>query len=88
MRTPIAGTVLHLYARPGDLLGDEGLLDMADLDEGYLASREAQAQSKLCADESASAVLTSGATYVFNWFSADDESIGMVTLRGTPESCA
>ncbi|WP_419897268.1 efflux RND transporter periplasmic adaptor subunit [Roseomonas sp. USHLN139] len=31
IRAPIAGTILHLYARPGDLLGNDGLLDMADL---------------------------------------------------------
>lgn len=31
IRAPIAGTVLQLYARPGDLLGNDGLLDIADL---------------------------------------------------------
>ncbi|WP_131829562.1 efflux RND transporter periplasmic adaptor subunit [Teichococcus deserti] len=31
IRAPLSGTVLHLYARPGDLLGNDGLLDMADL---------------------------------------------------------
>ncbi len=28
---PIAGTVLRIYARPGDLVGSDGLLDLADL---------------------------------------------------------
>jgi HlyD family secretion protein len=31
IRAPIAGTILQLYAWPGDLLGEDGLLDMADL---------------------------------------------------------
>ncbi len=29
---PIAGTILKVYARPGDLIGNDGLLDLADLD--------------------------------------------------------
>ena len=29
---PIAGTILRIYARPGDLIGGDGLLEMADLD--------------------------------------------------------
>jgi HlyD family secretion protein len=29
---PIAGTILKVYAQPGDQVGDDGLLDMADLD--------------------------------------------------------
>ncbi len=29
---PIAGTVLKIHARPGDQLGNDGLLDLADLD--------------------------------------------------------
>jgi HlyD family secretion protein len=28
---PIAGTVLKIYARPGDQVGNDGLLDLADL---------------------------------------------------------
>jgi len=31
VRAPIAGTVLRVYARPGDQIGADGLLDMADL---------------------------------------------------------
>lgn len=30
---PVAGTILQIYARPGDAVGTEGLLDMADLDQ-------------------------------------------------------
>ena len=30
---PIAGTVLKVYARPGDQVGSEGLLDLANLDQ-------------------------------------------------------
>ena len=30
---PIAGTVLKIYARPGDQVGSDGLLDLADLDQ-------------------------------------------------------
>jgi HlyD family secretion protein len=32
VRAPIAGTVLRVYARPGDQIGTDGLLDLADLD--------------------------------------------------------
>jgi HlyD family secretion protein len=32
IRAPIAGTVLRVYARPGDQVGTDGLLDLADLD--------------------------------------------------------
>lgn len=32
IRAPIAGTVLRVYARPGDQVGADGLLDVADLD--------------------------------------------------------
>ncbi|WBV44745.1 efflux RND transporter periplasmic adaptor subunit [Pseudoroseomonas cervicalis] len=32
MRAPIAGTILTLYVRPGDPVGNDGLLDMADLE--------------------------------------------------------
>ncbi len=31
VRSPIAGTVLRVYARPGDQIGNDGLLDLADL---------------------------------------------------------
>jgi HlyD family secretion protein len=31
VRAPIAGTVLRVYARPGDQIGNDGLLDLADL---------------------------------------------------------
>lgn len=29
---PIAGTIIKVYARPGDLIGSDGLLDLADLE--------------------------------------------------------
>jgi HlyD family secretion protein len=32
VRAPIAGTVLRIYARPGDQIGTDGLLDLADLE--------------------------------------------------------
>jgi HlyD family secretion protein len=32
VRAPIAGTVLRVYARPGDQIGTDGLLDLADLE--------------------------------------------------------
>jgi HlyD family secretion protein len=32
VRAPIAGTVLRVYARPGDQIGADGLLDLADLE--------------------------------------------------------
>ncbi|MCQ4159717.1 efflux RND transporter periplasmic adaptor subunit, partial [Roseomonas sp. GC11] len=32
LRAPIAGTILAIHARPGDPLGNDGLLDMADLE--------------------------------------------------------
>jgi HlyD family secretion protein len=31
VRAPIAGTILKIYARAGDLIGNDGLLDLADL---------------------------------------------------------
>jgi HlyD family secretion protein len=31
VRAPIAGTILKIYARPGDQVGKDGLLDLADL---------------------------------------------------------
>ncbi len=31
VRAPIAGTVLRIYARPGDQVGNDGLLELADL---------------------------------------------------------
>ncbi len=31
VRAPIAGTIIRVFARPGDQVGSEGLLDMADL---------------------------------------------------------
>jgi HlyD family secretion protein len=32
IHAPISGKILKIYARPGDLVGTEGLLDLADLD--------------------------------------------------------
>ncbi len=65
----------------------ETITDMADVSEGYLESREAQGLNRLCSDDTNRALLANGATYVFNWFSADGESIGMVTIRGAQEPC-
>lgn len=31
VRAPIAGTIIHVFARPGDQVGSNGLLEMADL---------------------------------------------------------
>ncbi|HHL22626.1 MAG TPA: hypothetical protein ENJ52_14005 [Aliiroseovarius sp.] len=61
----------------------DSLLNMDKLGEGYLDSRKDQAANKLCSDADAAAALAGGATFVYNWFSADNQDIGMVTVRGT-----
>ena len=65
----------------------ETLTTMDQLGADYLASREAQGLNQLCGDAANRALLENGATYVFNWFSSDDQSIGMVTIRSA-EACA
>lgn len=60
----------------------ETFLELAVLPEGYLDNRRLQSARILCEDPNSRAMLQSGATYVFNWWSADDQNIGMVTLRG------
>lgn len=66
----------------------ESMLDMADINDGYHASRVDQAANKLCNDETLRELLRGRATVNFNWFSADNESIGdMITVRGD-EVCA
>jgi hypothetical protein len=60
----------------------ESLLNQDALPEGYLDTRRLQAARILCEDDQTRAVMAGGATHVFNWWSADDQSIGMVTLRG------
>lgn len=57
-------------------------LSMADVGEDYIDSREAQAQNKICSDEALRPLLENRATFMFNWFSSDNERIGGVTLRG------
>ncbi len=64
----------------------ESILKMEQLGEDYLASREDQAASKLCGSGDSAAALAGGATFVYNWFSADGESIGMVKAYG-PSYC-
>ncbi len=64
----------------------ESILKMEQLGEDYLASREDQAASKLCGNAESAAALAGGATFVYNWFSADGESIGMVKAYG-PTYC-
>lgn len=52
------------------------------LTDDYLDTRRMQAGAKLCNDEEMRAVMDAGATHVFNWWTQDGESVGMVTLRG------
>ena len=60
----------------------DSILNMEQLDESYLSSREAQVANKLCSDEQARAALAGGARFVYNWFSADNERIGGVDAKG------
>ncbi len=66
----------------------DSLLDLADIGDGYHASRVDQVANKLCRDETLRELLRGRATMNFNWFSADNESVGdMITVRGD-EVCA
>jgi HlyD family secretion protein len=38
LRAPIAGTVLKIYAWPGEMVGDQGVLDLADLAEMHVVA--------------------------------------------------
>lgn len=58
-----------------DLAGGQGA-------EVYLASRVSQAANFLCHDETTRAALAGGAKYRYNWKSADDKEIGLVTATG------
>ncbi len=60
----------------------DSILNMDQLGEDYLASREDQAANKLCSNAESAAALAGGATFVYNWFSADGEEIGMVKAYG------
>jgi hypothetical protein len=60
----------------------ETFLEFAALPDGYLDNRRLQAARILCMDAESRAMMRAGATHVFNWWSADDQNIGMVTLRG------
>lgn len=65
----------------------ETQMDMAQLDDGYLDTRYAQASNKLCFDDAAKAALAGGAHFIYNWFSADNQSIGTVDIKGA-DYCA
>lgn len=60
----------------------ETFLDFAALPEDYLDNRRLQTARILCTEAESRAMMRAGATHVFNWWSADDQNIGMVTLRG------
>ncbi len=59
--------------------------NLDQLSDTYMESREGQAANKICNDENARAALDGGAKFVFNWFSADDEHLGMLTIRNRPD---
>jgi len=66
----------------------ESTLNIADLGDSYHASRADQGANILCNDPVTRELLRGSATVNFNWFSADDESVGdMITIRGD-EVCA
>ena len=65
----------------------DSILKTAQLDDGYIATREALATDKLCSDEAARAALAGGARFVYFWFSADNERIGGVDISGA-DYCA
>ena len=60
----------------------DSILDADALGEGWLDTRRAQAANRLCNDETTRRAMAGGATHVFNWFSADDQHMGMITIRG------
>jgi len=60
----------------------ETFLDAEAVPEDYLENRRIQTARILCEGEQSRAMMEAGATHVFNWWTADDVSIGMVTLRG------
>lgn len=62
------------------------ILDASDLSEGYLDSRFGQAANLLCNDDETRSMIESGATFVYNWQSADGEVIGTAQSSG-PEWC-
>ena len=61
----------------------ESTLNMDQLADNYYSTREPQMANKLCNDPTLRALLRGRATMNFNWFSADNESLGdMITVRG------
>jgi len=60
----------------------ESLLEIDALPDDYLDNRRLQSARILCEDEDSRDVMAAGATHVFNWWTADEGQIGMVTFRG------
>jgi len=63
----------------------DSTLNMADIPEDYMATREALSASMLCSNETLTKVLADGATFKYFWNSADGESIGGYTIRDLPD---
>jgi len=63
----------------------KSLLKAANVNDSYLGSRTDQAANKLCNDDASKAMLAAGATFVYNWVTADGEEIGTVTAD--PKFC-
>lgn len=67
----------------------DSIRNLDQLSDNYMESREGQAANKICHDEQARAALVGGAKFVYNWFSADNEHLGMLTIRNRPDDfCA
>ena len=60
----------------------DSTLNADTLNDDWIDSRRAQAANRLCNDETTRRAMAGRATHVFNWFSADDQHMGMVTIRG------
>ena len=60
----------------------DAMMTAEQLGDAYMSSREAQAANKICSDENLKAAMDSGARFVFNWFSSDNERMGGVDAKG------
>ena len=73
---------LTVYA--ASILAQEDLSAGVD---GYMESRQAQAENFLCRDETMTSALAGGARFVYHWKDSEGEVLGMVSANG-PAFCA
>lgn len=61
------------------------ILDSGQIGADYMDSREPQAVNKICRDDDMRAISEGGATFVYEWQTADGEPLGTVTAG--PDFC-